>query len=110
MPGVSAIAFICVLVCRIMPDSGPLRAVNFQGNPMIEIPAERLSIELLHAIAEEFVLREGTDYGDSEIALERKITQVVAQVKKGDICIAFDEGTESCNLVTREAWRKAQSQ
>ena len=40
---------------------------------MIEIPAERLSAEVLRAVIEEFILREGTDYGSYEVSLEDKI-------------------------------------
>ena len=43
---------------------------------MIEIPAERLPSETLSAVIEEYVLREGTDYGVQEISLQSKIKQV----------------------------------
>ena len=43
---------------------------------MIEIPLDRLSSDLLNAIIEEFINREGTDYGVSEVSLETKIQQV----------------------------------
>jgi uncharacterized protein YheU (UPF0270 family) len=43
---------------------------------VIEIPADKLSAEVLHAVIEEFILREGTDYGSYEVSLENKIDQV----------------------------------
>ena len=45
---------------------------------MIEIPADRLSDELLDAVIEDYVLREGTEYGLQDVPLATKIRQVRA--------------------------------
>ena len=37
---------------------------------MIEIPVDRLSAEVLNAVIEEFILREGTDYGVQEAGMD----------------------------------------
>ena len=76
---------------------------------MIEIPAERLSAEVLRAVIEEFILREGTDYGSYEVILDNKIDQVKGQLKRGDVLITFDPATENCNLLTRNQFRQYQS-
>ena len=73
---------------------------------MIEIPQDRLAKEVLDAIIESFVLREGTDYGDHEINLTDKIAQVRRQLVKGDIVLVFDETLETCNLLTRKDFEK----
>lgn len=73
---------------------------------MIEIPVDRLDPELLDAIIEEFVLREGTDYGFQEVALDDKIAQVRRQIGRGQVVIVFDPELESCNLLTRDQFRK----
>lgn len=73
---------------------------------MIEIPVDRLAPELLDAIIEEFVLREGTDYGFQEVALEAKLAQVRRQIGRGQVVIVFDPELESCNLLTKEQFRK----
>ena len=73
---------------------------------MIEIPAERLSAEVLRAVIEEFILREGTDYGSYEVGLEDKIDQVKGQLKRGDVLITFDPATENCNLLTRNQFHQ----
>ena len=39
---------------------------------MIAIPVDQLAPELLEAVIESFVLREGTDYGDGDFTLEQK--------------------------------------
>lgn len=68
---------------------------------MIEIPATRLSSEVLNAVIEEFILREGTDYGVQEVSLQTKVDQVRRQLEKGDVVITFDPRTENCSLLTR---------
>jgi uncharacterized protein len=40
----------------------------------MDIPADQLKPELLRSIAEEFVTREGTDYGDMEVSLDEKVS------------------------------------
>ena len=65
----------------------------------MQIPHRQLSPESLQGLIEEFVTRDGTDYGDAEITLEQKTQQVLRQLDKGDIVILFDAETESCNIV-----------
>ena len=77
---------------------------------VIEIPAEMLNAEILHAIIEEFILREGTDYGSHEVSLDRKIAQVQRQLARGEVVITFDAATENCNLLTRHQLQKYQAQ
>lgn len=71
----------------------------------VEIPKERLEPETLRRLVEEFVSREGTDYGMREYSLEEKIGHVMKQLDRGDARIVFDPETESCNIITREALR-----
>ena len=77
---------------------------------MIEIPADRLSADALSAVIEEFILREGTDYGVSEVSLENKIDQVRRQLSNGDVLITFDPVTENRNLLTRHQFNQYQIQ
>lgn len=76
---------------------------------MIQIPPERLSPEILQAVIEEFISREGTDYGISEVSLESKVDQVKRQVQRGEVVVTFDPETESCNLLTKREFLNAQS-
>jgi uncharacterized protein YheU (UPF0270 family) len=66
----------------------------------IELSAEDLSAEALRGLIEEFVTRDGTDYGRVEQSVEQKIEQVLAQVASGEVRIVFDPDTETANLVT----------
>lgn len=73
---------------------------------MIEIPYTRLKADTLQAVIEEFILREGTDYGAHEISLDDKRAQVRHQLDKGEVLITFDPRTENCNLMTREQFKR----
>ena len=73
---------------------------------MIEIPSERLAPELLDAVIGEFVLREGTDYGERELPLADKIAEVRRQIARGEVVSVFDPESESCNLLTRRQFHQ----
>jgi uncharacterized protein len=71
----------------------------------VEVPYTELSPELLHAVIESFVLREGTDYGEKEVALEDKVAGVAAQLKRGEAKIIFDPESESVTIAVRRTSR-----
>lgn len=64
----------------------------------IKIPYDQLSPEALNGVIEEFVTRDGTDYGEKEVPLEIKINQVLKQLKSGKAVIIFDQNLSSCNI------------
>ena len=70
---------------------------------MIVAP-EHISQDALYGLIEEFITREGTDYGEYEVALADKVQQVRQQLLKGDIVIVFDAATESINLMTKQQY------
>jgi uncharacterized protein len=65
------------------------------------VPHAELAADLLHAVVESFVLREGTDYGEKEISLEAKVARVMAQLNRGEAKILFDPESESITIVKR---------
>jgi len=69
---------------------------------MIEIPPNKLADEILVSIIEEFINREGTDYGKQEVKLDVQIKRARSKIMRGDVLIMFDPKTESCNLITKE--------
>ena len=73
---------------------------------MIEIPYTRLNADTLSAVVEEFILREGTDYGAKEVSLNAKKAQVRKQLEKGEVLITFDPRTENCTLLTRQQFKR----
>ncbi len=68
------------------------------------IPHSGLSPETLQGILEEFVTREGTDYGATEQALEQKVAGLKGQVQNGQVLILFDETSETVNLVSKDEY------
>lgn len=65
----------------------------------MEIPYTELSSEALEAVIEEYVTREGTEYGAREYSLQSKIEQVKQQLEKGEVKITFDPDSETCTLL-----------
>ena len=68
----------------------------------MEIPYKQLSPETLQALIEEFVSRDGTDYGEQEVSLERKVMQVEERLNDGSAVLVFDSHSESCDIVVRD--------
>ncbi|MEY4576401.1 MAG: hypothetical protein RL701_1104 [Pseudomonadota bacterium] len=69
-----------------------------QAAEQVEIPLDQLSPDALRGVIDDFVLREGTDYGLVEVSLERKREQVLAQLKSGKARVLFDPSTETCTI------------
>ena len=65
----------------------------------IEVPMEALAGDVLQALLEEFVTRDGTDYGTRELSLEEKVERLRAQLARGEARIVFDPESESANIV-----------
>lgn len=77
------------------------------GDPQtVVVPYTELAADLLHAVVESYVLREGTDYGEKEFSLDDKVAHVINQLKRGDAQIVFDPETETVSIV-RPASRKS---
>lgn len=66
------------------------------------IAPEQLSADALAGVIEEFITREGTDYGEFEFSLAEKVEQVRAQLRAAAVQIVFDTRSETCTLMTRE--------
>lgn len=68
---------------------------------LVEVPHTRLSPETLRGVVEEFVTRDGTDYGAVERTLEQKVAEVLRQLERGDarIVVDLDDGTVHVSLV-----------
>ena len=73
-----------------------------------EILVSQLSSEALNGVIENFILREGTDYGSVEIELAKKKDQIKKQIDRGDVKIIFDQITETVSLITKHEYAKMQ--
>ena len=67
----------------------------------VVVPYTELAADLLHAVVESYVLREGTDYGEKEFSLEDKVAHVMKQLKRGEAHIVFDPETETVSIIKR---------
>ena len=65
----------------------------------VRIPHTSLQPATLRALIEEFITREGTDYGDTELSLERKVEIVMAQLQNKTASIVYDEDSETCSIM-----------
>jgi len=64
------------------------------------VPLDAISPEALRALVEEFVTRDGTDYGAVERDLEAKVADVMRQLECGEVRIVFDPESETTTLVS----------
>jgi uncharacterized protein len=73
--------------------------MNDEAPQSVVVPYTELAADLLHAVVESYVLREGTDYGEREFSLDEKVAHVISQLKRGDAQIMFDPETETVSIV-----------
>lgn len=69
---------------------------------VLNIPYDRLDPDTLRTLIEEFVTRDGTDYGEIEVPLERKVEQVYKELKSGRALILFDTEDQTCHIFTKD--------
>ncbi len=67
----------------------------------VEVPYQELNPETLRNMIEEFVSRDGSDWGDAGGSMEAKIEQVLRQFKAKKIKVVFDLTTQTANIVTK---------
>lgn len=65
------------------------------------IPYQQISADALQGLIESFIHREGTDYGAVEFSLDDKVAQVKSQLQSGEVVIAYEEATETVNILPR---------
>ena len=74
-------------------------------NEMI-VPWRELSPDALLGVIDEYVTREGTEYGASDVPLETKRAQVRRQLEAGEVVLLFDAQTQTTNIVTAESLKR----
>ena len=70
------------------------------------IPLNQIPHETLFAIIEEFILREGTEYGAVDISKESKILQVKQQLEQGSAVLVYSELYETVNILPNEQFQQ----
>jgi uncharacterized protein YheU (UPF0270 family) len=76
-------------------DSSPPEA----SSAGVELRPDQLSSDALRGLVEEYVTREGTDYGPGDWSLEDKVRQVYGQLERGEARIVFDLELETASIV-----------
>lgn len=79
----------------------PPMPMDAESPEPIEIPHTALSPEALRGLVEEFVTRDGTDYGEREASLETRVRDVLRQLERGEVTILFDPDSGTANLAPR---------
>lgn len=71
----------------------------------VEVPYDRLAPDTLRRVAEEFVTRDGTDYGWVEKTLEEKVERLLSLLQRGEARLYYEIASGSINIVTAEGRR-----
>lgn len=66
------------------------------------IPYTQLSQDALNGVIDDFINREGTDYGMQEYSLEQKSQQVMKQLVAGTAVIVFDHDTQTVSILHKD--------
>ena len=72
----------------------------------IVVPITSLSAEAQQGVIDEFIWREGTDYGWQEASHDKKRTDILRQIERGEILLTFSPGDESLTLMTKREFAK----
>ena len=62
------------------------------------IPVNKLSPEALQGVIEEFISRDGTDYGEIEVSPEASFGRVKHKLENGSAVLIFDDEAETINI------------
>ena len=71
----------------------------------VEVPHTDLAPETLRNLAEEFVTRDGTDYGAEEKTLDQKVAGLMRELEAGEAKIYFEAESGSVNIVAPRRMR-----
>ena len=73
-------------------------------NGMVISPAH-LSPAALRGLVEEFVTREGTDYGSVEKTLDQKVADLMRQLERGEVAIVYESDSQTTSIVPKHPLR-----
>jgi len=68
----------------------------------VDVPHGELAAEVLRHLVEEFVTRDGTDYGTVERTLDEKVAAVMRQLEAGELVIRVDTEHETIDIEERD--------
>lgn len=65
----------------------------------VEVPYQQIDPETLRYLIQEFVSRDGADWGDAGCALADKVEQVLQQLMQKKAKVVFDLRSQTVNIV-----------
>jgi uncharacterized protein len=69
----------------------------------VEVPRDALSAEALLGVVEEYITREGTEYGEREFTLAEKREQVLRLLERGEVIIVYEPESRSTTLKPKQS-------
>jgi uncharacterized protein len=63
----------------------------------------RLTPAALRGLLEEFVTRDGTDYGPAERTLDQKVAALMHQLERGEAAIVYDTESQTTGIVPKHS-------
>lgn len=70
------------------------------------VPAAALSLHALNGLIEQYVLREGTEYGTRDYSLEEKVRRVRKQLDTGKVLIVYNDELGLAEIVPERDFAK----
>ena len=67
-----------------------------------KIPVNKLSPEALQGVINEFISRDGTDYGEREVSPETIFRHVKQKLETGSAVLIYDDKTETTNILSAD--------
>jgi uncharacterized protein len=64
-----------------------------------DVPYDRINPDTLRNLIQEFVTRDGADWGDAGCTLEDKVEEVLQQLRKKKVKVVFDLKSQTANIV-----------
>jgi len=68
----------------------------------VEVPWDQIKPHALRGLIEEYISRDGTFYGDLEMAMDQKVDIVIGQLKAGEAVITWNVGLHSGDIVLKK--------
>ncbi len=65
----------------------------------VDVPHAQIDPEALRNMIQEFVSRDGADWGDAGCSLEEKVEQVLQQLARKKVKVVFDLKSQTANIV-----------
>ena len=65
----------------------------------LDVPYQQIDPETLRRIIQEFVSRDGADWGDTGCTLDDKVEQVLQQLLRMQVKVVFDLRSQTVNIV-----------